>query len=71
MISAIVNPITTIESRLYTGFGLTTKYDFMSPPPKVGAKGKAIHRKMMRQTDDAIDGYKLLNRDPLSIRISS
>ena len=40
----ILNPSLPIKSRLHTRFGSTMmKYNFTSPLPKVGVKGKVIH----------------------------
>ena len=40
----ILNPSLPIKPRLHTRFGSTMmKYNFTSPLPKVGVKGKVIH----------------------------
>ena len=43
--SNILNPIIPNKPRLCTRFDSTVmKYAFIFPPPKVGVKGKEIHR---------------------------
>ena len=50
--SDIVNPSVTSKPKLNAGVVLTMMmYNCVSPPPKVGVKGKAIHGQIMGHTD--------------------